>query len=472
MKIQKETKNVMILAGIIILLLVSIIVFPTSKKDAVSSLEGSDQNNEIAKINNGIYWYQSWEVNLPAEIEVRFEEEYDLYGINFFIESPEDFLRSNFEVYYLNDEKNFELVSESEGSFEEKGFNLTSNSETYVYVLHFNPSIKTDSLKILFKDSSDLKVISLREIGVWKGMEEEYQEKMSNYKKFAEIVESREKNAKSNEVTYSIFHNKESLSAFEKNVDEEGVPVIKEGFSNKSGYHPSHICRYAIHLSSRYQRSKQQEDLRIIKNLMDWIEENKVEESSYVTWEFYQDYDAFGLKAPWTSALINAWCAGALLQGYKVTGEKQLETSAKKALEYLFVPIKEGGGLYEFEDDGIWFEEYPNPENPSHVLNGFIFAIDILDMFASYYEDERYEDYFNRAIIALRENISEYDVDYGSIYDLYTRGNKLGTNYHKVHYEQLFYIYLKTSDEYFLELSRKWYELDMQSDYTVIINNK
>ena len=141
---------------------------------------------------------------------------------------------------------------------------------------------------------------------------------------------------------------------------ENGIPTITSGYTNKTGYHPSRICRYAMYLSSRYQRNKNGEDLERIKTLMDWIEQNKVSKLRYITWELYEDLEGFNLKAPWTSSLTNAWCAGALLQGYKVTGDKQLEKDAKKALEYLFIPVEFGGGLYRFEDGGIWFEETPD----------------------------------------------------------------------------------------------------------------
>lgn len=463
---KENIKKVFIVALIMIVaFLVLLKVF--LNQGSSNNLRVADEIDEVNKINNGIYWYQDWETQLPVEIKTLFDRAYNVYGINLF--SPlENLLEENVEIYFSNSDGKFELIPASQYTVEKKGENITpGGNKTIVYMLLFESNIVTDSFKIIFKGDENHQTISLREIGFWKGMDEEYQEEMLNYENFQETVNSRKGEQKSKEVSFSVLQNRDSFSIFEEDVDESGIPLKLSGFTNQMGYHPSHICKYAIYLSSRYRRHEQQEDLEILENLVNWIEENKVERPSYITWEFYEDLPSFNLEAPWTSALTNAWCAGALLQGYEVTGDKQYEESANKAVEYLLTPVEDGGGLYEFDDGGLWFEEAPNPENPSHILNGFIYAIDILDMFASYYEDERYEDYLNRAIMALRKNVNKYDVGYGSIYDLYTKGNKLGMSYHKIHYVQLYYIYLKTSDEYFLDLSRKWYELNMQSDYVI-----
>jgi len=92
-------------------------------------------------------------------------------------------------------------------------------------------------------------------------------------------------------------------------------------------------------------------------------------------------------------------------------------------------------------------------------------------MFANYYEDSEYSHYFTNGVRAVRNKLSLYDLDYGSIYDQYTKGNKLGMGYHKIHYIQLYYLYLRTKDDYFRKISKKWYELQQQSDYTIKINN-
>jgi len=258
-----------------------------------------------------------------------------------------------------------------------------------------------------------------------------------------------------------------NVSPFEKSLDSEGIPLNESGHTNYTGYHPSTICRYGLYIAARYQRDGDVEDRNKIINLVNWLRENKVSDSKFITWELLDDNDAFFIKAPWTSALTNAWCAGALLQGYAITGDKGLERDANMALNYLFTPVDQGGGLAYWSDGNIWFEECPSVEYPSHILNGFIYAIDILDMFNSYYNNSKYDYYYNEAVSALRNKAHLYDVDYGSIYDQFTKGNKLGMSYHKIHYKQLYYIYERTKDEYFRALSQKWFELQMQSDYVV-----
>jgi hypothetical protein len=269
-------------------------------------------------------------------------------------------------------------------------------------------------------------------------------------------------------ITLSVFSANEPPEVYEKNLDENGIPILVDGFKNGNGYHPTYICRYTLYVAAAYEINPNNDNYRKIQNLMTWIKDNKVERDNYITWEFVEDLPSFNQKAPWTSALTNAWCSAALLQGYKITGNEKLETLARAGLEYLFIPVSDGGGLYEFENGDIWFEEYPSTENPSHVLNGFIYAMDVLDMFSSYYESARYQDLFDRAVVSLVKRIDQYDVGYGSIYDLYTRGNKLGMGYHPIHILQLYYLYLRTENPHLLEVSQKWYALQNQSKYELL----
>ena len=271
-------------------------------------------------------------------------------------------------------------------------------------------------------------------------------------------------------ITLSIFSlNGEATETYEKNVDSNGIPLLVEGYTNGDGYHPSYICRYALYVAAAYDSNPTDEYFRKIQNVVTWIINNRVEGDNYITWELKEDLPIFNLKAPWTSALTNAWCSAALLQGYKITGDEELEPLARAGLEYLFTPVSDGGGLYEFDNGDIWFEECPSIETPSHILNGFIFAIDVLDMFNSYYTSSyRYQYFLDKAIASLGNRIDQYDVKYGSIYDLYTRGNKLGADYHYLHYVQLYYMYLRSGNPRFLEYSEKWYALTYQYQYELL----
>src|SRR5690606_15992764 len=86
------------------------------------------------------------------------------------------------------------------------------------------------------------------------------------------------------------------------------------------------------------------------------------------------------------------------------------------------------------------------------------------------YGSDRYKDFFDRAVSSLVNRIDLFDVEYGSIYDLYTRANKLGMAYHKLHILQLYYLYLRTGNSHLLEVSQKWYALQYQSEYELLIS--
>lgn len=270
----------------------------------------------------------------------------------------------------------------------------------------------------------------------------------------------------------SGFSDGNNIQVFENNLDNNGIPIIIDSYTNKTTYHPSRICRYELYLTAKYFYEKSETNYLKIKNIANWIIKNKINKKKFITWELHENNDSFNVYTPWTSALTNAWCAGALLQASSILQNHSMEKDAKLALNYLFIPVEDGGGLSRWDDGDIWFEEVPSIKNPSHILNGFIYSIDILDMFCNYYDNEQYNKYYKLAISSLKNKVHLYDLDYGSIYDQFTKGNKLGMSYHKIHYRQLYWMYLRTKDEYFYNLSQKWFALQVQSKYKIQSNDK
>jgi len=175
------------------------------------------------------------------------------------------------------------------------------------------------------------------------------------------------------QITLSALNGGSNLERFEKNTDGKSIPIILEGHTNVTGHHPSHICKYVLYLSSKNKENPEEKDIAKLNSALSWIIENKIEKDDFITWKLNMDLNAFNVRAPWTSALTNAWCAGALLQGYSITNKEIYEINAKKAMEYLFTQLEEGGGLYLWDDGGVWFEEVPNNKDPSHILNGHIY---------------------------------------------------------------------------------------------------
>lgn len=249
--------------------------------------------------------------------------------------------------------------------------------------------------------------------------------------------------------------------------DDYGIPIY-DGV-----YHPSTIATYGINLFFNYYHNKNESDKVKLLQVADWLLENAEPYRNSVVWRIPFDYPGFHQQAPWSSGLTNAWGALALLYASSLSQEKKdayISTSIK-AINYLFIPLENGGCLSNWEDGSIWFEEYPSLEHTSRVLNGFIFILDVLDKFYEYLGIVEHLDYLDKGLDSLYNKIHLYDRDYGSVYDALSCVNKLGTNYHTLHWKQLSWCYVKTGETKFLDYAKKWYELEEQGPNSISVNH-
>jgi len=254
------------------------------------------------------------------------------------------------------------------------------------------------------------------------------------------------------------------------NLGSDGLPV-------ETNMYASILGRYGLKLGIQYLKNKNPDTLNLLKKTAHRLIEISVDEGSYITWEFPDEYTPFNAEPGWTSGLTNAWGALALLYYGEFIAEfdkiesKLYITYAKKALNYIFIPIEQGGGKTTLENGYDWYEEYPS-EPSSHVLNGFVFILDVLHVFAFYYPTE-YAEPLNKGIASVYYYLERYNKAYTSIYDLYTYGNRIGSSYHSLHMRMISWLYYITDNHYFREVSEHWYNLNVQNIYSVsFLNNK
>jgi hypothetical protein len=131
-----------------------------------------------------------------------------------------------------------------------------------------------------------------------------------------------------------------------------------------------------------------------------------------------------------------------------LTGNELFLKIAREASRPLVTEIKHGGVVY-VDEDGIWFEEAPsNP--PSHILNGFIYAITgLFDLFCVS-EDSKIFNILEEAVLTLKKNIKKYDSGYWSFYQL-NPALLAPMSYHMLHVQQLSFLYEITEENIFRE---------------------
>ena len=212
--------------------------------------------------------------------------------------------------------------------------------------------------------------------------------------------------------------------------DADGVPILKiSGVGEER--HPAGIAVYALAYAG-----VEAYDIKLLglrdenkfEACIRWLTDNlRKKPNGLWVWEYGFDstYNDVSIKAPWSSAFAQATGIQALLAAYRLDGRKDHLELAKKAAQSLFVPIREGGFLFESGGD-VWFEEIPAPpNNPPHILNGHMRVLLVLRELADTTLEPLYENWFQRGIATLERWLPRFDAGYWLRYDLNPRKRDL-----------------------------------------------
>lgn len=206
------------------------------------------------------------------------------------------------------------------------------------------------------------------------------------------------------------------------------------------------------------------EALKKFSNLAQWFLLNHVDGQ----WQWSFDLPSRDLKAPWISALTQSQGISVLLREYQLSNDQRYLDVATRALKWLRQPLEEGG-LSKKMSKGVFYEEYPNIEKPSHVLNGHMSALFGLWDFYRVTGDEIARTMFDDGVLALREELSKYDVNCWSVYSQGNSVDWVTGAYQQFIIEQLRVIHSITSDRVFDRQAQKWEKCLVADDLFVQI---
>ena len=131
------------------------------------------------------------------------------------------------------------------------------------------------------------------------------------------------------------------------------------------------------------------------------------------------------------SAMAQGEFASLMVRAYAQFGEIKYLDLAKKSLDFMLIPLEDGGTSQYIDEDLILYEFTCHP----YVFNGWIFAMmGIYDYYLST-KDENYKQIFDRTFKTLEKNIEKMDLKYWSRYD----SQKIIASpfYHNLHIAQL-----------------------------------
>ncbi|CAB1259462.1 D-glucuronyl C5-epimerase [Vibrio cholerae] len=214
-------------------------------------------------------------------------------------------------------------------------------------------------------------------------------------------------------------------------LDDNGIPYR---FYQSVGvqYNPTRIAAYGLAHFNRYIDNAFDNDKEIFMKCANWFLDLDNARYEY-------NFDWGQLKSPWISCMAQGEAASLLIRAYKLTGEDKYLLQAEKSLTPLFLPITEGGVQSVLPDGSIFLEEYPSLK-PTHVLNGFLYALIGLGEYIDVTGSKVHQDLFDKLVNSLCQNISIWCYAGWSLYEDSVKAKGLNfctPSYHNLQITQL-----------------------------------
>ena len=241
--------------------------------------------------------------------------------------------------------------------------------------------------------------------------------------------------------------------------DKKGIPMLDYHGDVGIQYNPIAIAQYGLGNYNLYCRNGDEQHKSRMLNVADWLVTN-LEETPYKTKVWYHHFDweyKDKLKAPWHSALAQGQGLSLLVRAHRETGNDKHFSAAREVFYTFTKNVKEGGVSYIDSKGYLWFEE-AIVDPPTHILNGFIWAVwGVYDYFL-YTKDYRADRLLSEAIRTLRDHLSQFDTGFWSLYDHSgTRMKMLASPfYHRLHIIQLQVMHKLTKDPIFKYFADRW----------------
>ncbi|HVM94251.1 MAG TPA: D-glucuronyl C5-epimerase family protein [Terriglobales bacterium] len=241
--------------------------------------------------------------------------------------------------------------------------------------------------------------------------------------------------------------------------DDAGIPMLDYRGDIGPQYNPIAIAQWGLGNFNLFRQNAESEGLHRTLKAADWLVANLEHNAHGLrVWHHRFDWEYRStLKAPWYSGLAQGQGISLLLRAHAQTGDTKYSQAAEEAFECLTRPVSEGGVLFEDHEGNLWIEEYL-VDPPTHILNGFMWALwGVLDFWIAIAEPSAKE-VFDRGVSTLLRNLARYDTGYWSLYEQSgTRLKMLASPfYHRLHVVQLRIMAALTGLREFAEFAHQW----------------
>lgn len=222
--------------------------------------------------------------------------------------------------------------------------------------------------------------------------------------------------------------------------DSDGVILFDYYFDIGRQYNPLAIAQYGLGNLNLYLKNREEKNLETAKTQAEWLIKNlELNERGLYVWKhkFPWHYKE-NLSSGWFSGHSQGTGISLLARLYALTGDKKYLDAAACAFPSLNAEIQNGGVKFIDDDGNAWLEEYLI-KNPTHILNGFLWALWGVWDFYLLTQNPEAEILFSNCVKTLKQNLPLYDNGFWSLYDLSKQKMKMIASpfYHKLHIVQL-----------------------------------
>lgn len=253
--------------------------------------------------------------------------------------------------------------------------------------------------------------------------------------------------------------------------DSNGVPKLNYRGDIGLQYNPIAIAQWGLGNYNLWSEKKEDKYYNKFIASANWLVENaKPNKKNIYVWNHYFNWTyKETLISPWYSGLAQGQGLSVLCRAYKTTKDNKYLECIKKVVQSIQADISDGGVTAKDIEGNIWIEEYIMKGNPTHILNGFIWALWGIYDYWLLTKNNDTKILFDKYIKTIKSNLHKYDIGYWSLYEL--SDNKIAMQasqfYHKLHIVQLKILFKMSNEIVFKEVSEKWLSYAQNDFYRI-----
>lgn len=204
------------------------------------------------------------------------------------------------------------------------------------------------------------------------------------------------------------------------------------------------IFQYGLAAYDLYLMNGDESMLRKTLACADWAVTNQEESGGWITFAYKS------LEQPYSS-MAQGEAISLLSRAYIITQDDKYIECARKAKEFMLIPLEKGGTTSYFGED-VYFHEYTMEPV---VLNGWIFSLWGIFDYYKLTKDEALKEILDATLKTLHKSLEKYDIGYWSVYDI-GQERICSPFYHQLHIAQLRVMHKLFDDVIYKEYADVW----------------